>query len=431
MKRPSRLRLRILLAAFALTFVTALLFSVGLFSALEYAEWVLFDKHIESDISTFIRQYGADPNTAVLPRDNFQAFVTLHDEQGALPVYLRDLDEDEDEVVLDGREYHLDVRREGDTTFYFLFDETAFEAFDQLLSVFVPVAIFLICAISLALGFVFSNRIIRPVTALARRVNQFEGVSDAPAGPASKSDDEIEVLAQAIDGFQKRVSELLSREREFSSDVSHELRTPLMGIQAAADNLLIDGAKQDRIDELSRRIQKRCGQMRALVDALLSLARDPHSLENDFQKLRLADIVRDQVDAAAPHMEGRGVTIRMMENGDPVVFTTAAILNVVIGNILRNAILHSNSREIHIHLTPRGLCIKDFGQGVSADLRDKIFERYSSAGNDRGRDLGIGLSLVLRLCRHFNWTVSFDSSTGLGTAITIDFGPSIRQSGQE
>lgn len=426
MKRPSSLRRRILLASFAMAFAICFLFSLGLFGALEYAELVLFDDRVEADISTFISQYKIDPEIASLPRSNFEVFVSRNGDKSALPSYLQDLPKGADEVVLDGREFDLDIRRRDDTTFYFMFDETTFDAFDKLLNVVVPAIIALICTIAVVLGFLLSNQIIKPVAKLAEKVNRSESSVIATVENPSKSDDEIEILAQAIDSFQTRVKELLSREREFSSDVSHELRTPLMGIQAAADNLLIDSGRKERIEELSQRIQKRCNQMRALVDALLSLARDPQSLENDFQNLRLKDVVQDQVEASSPHVDSRGVNIRIIEEGNPAIFTSVAILNVVIGNILRNAIIHSHSREIHIHLTSRGLSIEDFGQGISEDLKEKMFERYSSAGADPARDLGIGLALVQRLCSHFNWLLSFDSTPGRGTTITIDFGKSIR-----
>lgn len=426
MKRSSSLRRRILLASFAMAFVICALFSIGLFWALEYAESVLFEDRVDADISTIIRQYKINPEIISLPRENFQVFAAVNGDKSALPSYLQNLPKGADEVVLDGREFDLQVRRRADTTFYFMFDETTFDRFDQLLSVVVPAMITLICAIAIVLGFAFSNRIVKPVAALAEKVNRSESSIIPPLVNSPKSDDEIEFLAQAIDSFQARVRELLSRERDFSSDVSHELRTPLMGIQAAADNLLISSNKQERIEELSQRIQKRCAQMRALVDALLSLARDPHSLENDFQNLRLSEVVQDQVDAANPHVDSRGVNIRVIENGNPQIFSSSAILSVVIGNILRNAIIHSNSKDIHIQLTSRGLSIKDFGRGVSEDLKEKVFERYSSAGADPARDFGIGLDLVQRLCSHFHWLLSLESVPGHGTTISIDFGNSLR-----
>ena len=418
------LRHRILLAFFAMAFVICSLFAAGFFWALDYAELVLFDHRIESDIGTFIRQYRIDPGILALPRENFDVFAAQSGETESLPPYLQGLAPDEDEVILDGREFHLDMRRDGNTTFYFLFDETTYEEFDQLAGVIVPGMIALICGVAIALGFALSNRIVRPLSRLADRVNRF----DPPVLPAeeqgSAGGDEILVLSRAVESFQDRVQELLSREREFSSDVSHELRTPLMGIQAAAENLQRSGLSEGRVAELSRRIEARCAQMRELVDAMLSLARDPHSLENEFRELQLRDIVRDQVEAAAPHLEGRGIKITVFEEAAPVVFASAPVLNVVIGNLLRNAVIHSHSNEVQVHICASGFSITDFGQGIPEDMKERIFDRYSSNGSEPARDFGIGLSLVRRLCTHFHWGLTLESTRGHGTTISVDFGPS-------
>ncbi|MBI1733290.1 MAG: HAMP domain-containing histidine kinase [Gammaproteobacteria bacterium] len=455
MKRPSNLRRRIITATFGLAAVVCALFSVALFGSLEYAEWILFDKHIESDIQSFVSQYQIDPNVAKLPHESFEVYVAPGGDESGLPEYLKgradnyddenedseesdaaDDEEDEeggagygeeenDEVIRDGHEYHLDIRTVAGTTYYFLFDETEFEAFDQLLNVFVPALILLICAVAAAIGWLQAIRISRPVTALAEKVNRLE---TAPAVPAAQAlgTDEIEVLAQAIDGYAARVTELLTREREFSTDVSHELRTPLMGIQAAAENLQVSAITSQRVDELSRRIEARCAQMRALVDAMLTLARDPHSLENDFQDIPLTVAVRQQLDVLASQIEAKKLSVRLVERDQPRLFTSAAILDVVVGNILRNAILHSDSSEIEVRIEARSFTVRDFGRGIPEDMRSRLFERHVSGSGNGARDTGVGLALVKRICAHFRWTLSLESAPEQGTAITVDFGASVR-----
>ena len=155
----------------------------------------------------------------------------------------------------------------------------------------------------------FANSIIKPVTLLADKVNKLERTGDERE-LSSAAGDEVEILSGAIDAFQHRVEELLKREREFSSDTSHELRTPLMGIQAAAENLQVSDLKDDRVHELADRIVARCKHMRALVEAILYLARDPDSIENDFSVVNLIDVINDQIDEAGPHLENKGVEIK-------------------------------------------------------------------------------------------------------------------------
>lgn len=454
------LRRRFIAATFALVAVICTLFTATLFGTLEYAEWILFDKHIESDIRSFVSQYRQDPGVANLPHESFEVYVTPVGHEEGLPDYLHgragemddddaddtdddrgeaddedepgDVDdeedndeEDNDEVIHDGHEYHLDVRTVDGTTFYFLFDETEFEAFDQLLNVFIPALIVAICAIAAGLGWLQAARITRPLQELAARVNRMEA-APGPAAAAGGGADEITILAQAVDSYAARVAELVAREREFSTDVSHELRTPLMGIQAAAENLQRPALTPERVEELSRRIEARCGQMRALVEAMLALARDPRSLENDFCALPLAGAVRQQLDMLAPHIEAKGLTVKVEEQAPLQVHTSPAILDVVLGNILRNAIFHSESSTIEVHIGTRSLAVRDFGRGIPEDMRARLFERHVSGAGNGGDNMGVGLALVKRICAHFQWPLTLESVPGQGTRIDVDFGESAR-----
>ena len=59
--------------------------------------------------------------------------------------------------------------------------------------------------------------------------------------------------------------------------------------------------------------------MRALIDSMLFLARDPRSLENNFAPIQLINIVKAQIEVAAPYtVESREVETLIIENGRPV-----------------------------------------------------------------------------------------------------------------
>ena len=424
MKRSASLRPRIVKASFALAFVVCLLFSAGLFFAFDIADESLFEVHLEADMNTFMRQYAALPEIAEIAQDNFAVYVAENGDQSRFPEYLKNLPRDVDDIELDGRTLDLEIRHQGDNSFYFVIEETAFDSFERILILSVLIIVGVICLCSVFLGIAFSNRIIQPVTNLAKRVNQLENTDSGGVTTETHSEDEITVLSLAIDSFQERVRDLLSREREFSSDVSHELRTPLMSIQAAAENLQLD-ASSARTIELAQRIETRCKQMSALIDSMLFLARDPQSLENDFAPVQLINIIKEQIEVAAPHIESRKVEISIIENNSPVVFTSVAILSVIFGNLLGNAVIHSHSKDIHIDVSSHGFSIRDFGDGIAPGLKDKIFERYTNGRTDTHNGYGIGLSLVKRLCDHFDWELVVESEMGAGTAISVNFGKSI------
>jgi signal transduction histidine kinase len=420
-KHANSLKHRIIIASFAMTFVICLLFSVGLLIAFEFTEESLFEQHLENDMNTFMDIYQQYPQIVAVARENFDVYVTRGDDTSNLPDFLRDMPDYVDDIVVDGQMRDLEIKQQGNTRFYFVTEEAAMDRFEFILFTSVIIIIIIICIFAIFLGFMFSNRIIKPVTDLAHRVNKLERQDVTEVMSDTRGMDEIEILTHAIDSFQTRVTELLNREREFSSDASHELRTPLMGIQAAAENLQVSSSDQQRVTELAGRIEKRCIQMQSLIESMLYLARDPHSLENDFTSVELMDIVNDQLESATPYIENKGVELKVLGEARPVIHTSPAILRVVFGNLLKNAILHSESEEIHIELIENGFIIKDFGHGIPPELKDRLFERYSNGGGNNTHSTGIGLSLVKRLCEHYDWKLNVDSRPDVGTTITVIF----------
>ena len=75
MKPFASLRHRIIAAAFAVALVVCAIFSFGVFMTFDHAEDLLFDAHIELDVSTFLAQYALEPTVALLPRHNFVVHI--------------------------------------------------------------------------------------------------------------------------------------------------------------------------------------------------------------------------------------------------------------------------------------------------------------------------------------------------------------------
>jgi len=434
MKRNSSLRRRLVTESFAMTFIVCLLFVAGLFVAFEFHEEVLFEDHLEADLNTYIDHYQLAPEIATIPAENFELYISGDGDKSNFPEFLRNLPVDEESIVADGSHLEIEInealeiriiKREG-KTFYFVIEESAMENFEHSLMISSLIIMVVICVIAIMLGHVFADHITRPVTGLADRVNSLEQTGAYSPKQPYHGNDEIDILSHAIDAFQDRVNELLARERDFSSDVSHELRTPLMGIQAAAENLRVNKDNPERVLDLASRIESRCKQMNSLVESMLFLARDPGSLENDFNDIGLIDVIHDQLDSASHSIENKQIRTHIIETAMPVIFSSASILSVVFGNLLRNAVIHSESRDINIRLDVSGFTIRDFGLGIPDELKARMFERYVSGVSGFDKGTGIGLVLVKRLCDHFGWGMSVTSSPGLGTTISVDFGKSVR-----
>lgn len=420
------LRHRLALASFALVVSACAISLAGLYLAFDFAEDRLFDRRIQTQIDDVLAFYDRDPTMIDVKQKNFQIYAAKHGDKSALPADLRALPADVDEVIRDGREVDVAVVTRGDTTLYFLADESAYDAFEHSLFATMAGLMLVVIAVAAMISVALARRATTPLTMLAAQVTALDDKADAAItlSPAALKDQALVTLAQAIAGYHLRLNALLRREREFSADVSHELRTPLMAIQGAAELLTRRCAGDDAASELAQRIRRGCHNMSALTDALLFLARDSTSFHALVEQVSVAQVVRQQVATLRDIASTKGVAIAVDDQGGPdTIEAIPAVINIVIGNILKNAVKYTTHPRVNVFLRPRQIVIQDYGPGMDDTVRAHLFERHArAAGRDETHDSnGIGLALVRRFCDAYGWRIALDSELGSGTRVALEF----------
>jgi signal transduction histidine kinase len=415
------LRARLIQSVFGMIVLVAALFGVGIHLVLDAADDLLFDGHIATDIRTFIAQYQVDPGVLRLPRENFTVYV-VHAGAPELPADVSALPAGADELVRDGRLYDVHVEQRGGTTFYFLFDETLVEQYDRAVTLMAFGTVAVVVVVALGLSAYFVNRIVGPVTALTRRVlGMGAGSEDLLAVDPQGPQDELYHLASSINGYIVRIRAVLQREREFSSDVAHELRTPLMGIQGAAENLELGSVRDEATSALVARIRRRCLQMTTLIDALMCLAREPVEAERAGVEVDVGSVVDEQLAMLREAAQRRGIDLRVHREHAPRVRAVPAAVSVVLSNLLKNAVTHTDGSVVDVYLTTQGVVVQDYGPGIDRAFQSVMFDRFTRGETRYATGAGIGLSLVRRLCDLFGWEVDVSSTVGVGTRIALTF----------
>ena len=422
MKPIKNIRRRLVLAAFTLATLIAAIFGGGLYLAFEYAEDEFGDEHMIRDIDAFMRAYDVFPGVADIPQENIAVYVIVDGDKSSLPDYVRDAPPGADEIFIDGIEYELQKRSRGATDFYFVIDESEFEAFERTLMFTMLTIIVLVVAASAWAGQLVADRIIRPLTNLSHQVARMgdkAGQGIVP-DPNADPDDEITQLGNAIYGYHDRISELLRREREFSADVSHELRNPIMAVQGATE-LLAKHVDSDGANDLIGRIRRSCFHMTTLTEALLYLARDPESFRDMVEPVSIKHVVDAQIAAVRDVVDRKGITVTVEQTSDATINTIPAVIEIVVGNILQNAVKYTNQSVINIFVDHDEIVIQDYGPGIDRAAQQTLFDRFNRGQNRNPDGSGIGLALVRRFCEQYGWTIDFRSDLESGTRVAVTF----------
>ncbi|QXI27416.1 sensor histidine kinase [Pseudomonas vanderleydeniana] len=338
-----------------------------------------------------------------------------------LPKDLRHLDPGFHEVFREQLSYHAMVEVVDGRRYVLLQDQSDFEERERVLFAVVLVGFVLALVLAVFLGWVLARRVMAPVVRLARQVRHRDQLLGfAPLLAPDYAADEVGELAVAFDATLGRLRDALTRERLFTSDVSHELRTPLMVLATSCELLLENPALDPRGRNQVERIARASEEMRELVQTFLMLARAQREDASMSPQVSLSVVAEDLIGLWRTPIEEKGLTL-IFEPGCPLnTRYNATFLHAVMGNLLRNALHYTEQGFIRLTLEPEGFVVEDSGVGIPEEKREAMFQPFVRGDEKRGEGLGLGLSLVQRICENQGWHVSLTTMEPNGCRFQVD-----------
>ncbi|MHB8235533.1 MAG: sensor histidine kinase [Solirubrobacteraceae bacterium] len=290
-------------------------------------------------------------------------------------------------------------------------------------------------------AYLIGNRLTRPLrrmAAVAARVDagDLHPRIEDPGGQGT----EIEVLAEAFNNMLDRLTEAFAAQRAFVADASHELRTPLTVV---AGQLEVLARKPDpsaeEVRRVERRVQAEIARIGRLVDDLLVLAR---SEQREFLRVEAIELpayvseLWDGVKLLAPRRFELGPVPSGTLQADPDRLAQA------LRNLVSNAIEHTASEHglvrLRVEAGREGLLrffVEDDGPGISAEQRERVFDRFqrTDAARDRASGgAGLGLAIVRAIAEAHAGRVRAEESAEGGARIVLELGRfSARRAGRE
>jgi signal transduction histidine kinase len=290
------------------------------------------------------------------------------------------------------------------------------------------VALAVIAALSLALGWFVAGRALRPVRTITAAAREISATSLhrrlALAGP----DDELKELGDTFDDLLGRLESFVRAQRQFVANASHELRTPLAWQKAIVQVALADpDADSESLRAAHEQVLVSAGQQERLIEALLTLTRGQAGTQRR-DHIDLAVVAEHAVLTREPEAVRRGIELRSRLRAAPVTGDPGLVERLV-ANLVDNAIRY-NVPGGHVEVatqTEAGramITVANTGPQVPPDAVDRLLLPFQRLGRDRtdNRDgHGLGLSIVAAISAAHGATLSLRPRAAGGLEVTVSF----------
>lgn len=408
-----------------LTYVALALLVAGLLTWLSVWSVGKLEAHLQRiDMGMAVERVRGDFLAGIDPGRPNRFF---HGDPGsaAFPDWLRRLAPGFHKIERDGRVWHVMVDDQGGQRYMLLRDYTDYEQ-SQVASHWTAVTgLAGSLALAFILGILATRRLLRPLSRLAAQVNTRGAQPPQTRLAQDYPPDEIGQLAAAFDATYNQLEQALRREQLFTADVGHELRTPLMVISSSCELLRDETSLDAGVQARLARIEGAAADMSDRLDTYLMLARGQDAAER-FTRESAPTTARSQLAAWTAVAQRRGMQLRLDVQDGPALQFPAPLLRAVLSNLIRNSLQYAGpDATVLITAGPGFMQVSDNGPGIPAERHEAIFSPFVRGEPARGEppdagNLGLGLSLVQRICAHQGWTVSLQSAPGRGSVFRVD-----------
>ena len=212
---------------------------------------------------------------------------------------------------------------------------------------------------------------------------------------------------------------LINKQRnDILSALSHEFKNPVASIMGYAQTIQEDPDMPPKIrDKFLAKISSNGDKISKMLDRLaLSVKLDNGDLDIKKSEFDIKSLCDEVASNLALKYRDREIHV---EVDDIVLFTDKTMLELVLINLVDNALKYSSS-DVKIIFKDNKLLVEDNGIGIKAEELDKVTTKfYRVDKNSWDNSMGIGLAMVSYILKSLNSSLDIESEFGKGSIFSF------------
>jgi PAS domain S-box-containing protein len=249
-------------------------------------------------------------------------------------------------------------------------------------------------------------------------------ISITPTGEQTKKTIGFVVILRNITEYK----ELDFAKTNFIATVSHEFKTPISSIKMSLQ--LLENEKVGKINQeqknLIESIKDDANRLLGTTSELLNITQvETGNIQLSIMPTEPIAILEYAINANKMQAEQKQIQLKIdCPEELPQVLADSEKTAWVLINLISNAIRYSHENSIIIlsivadnqHIK---FMVKDTGQGIAPQYKDKIFDRYFRVPGTKKEGTGLGLAISKEFIEAQGGQISVESDFGAGSVFTV------------
>ena len=273
-----------------------------------------------------------------------------------------------------------------------------------------------------------SGHALKPLREFSDKIEEVQIQNLADSRIEESKIKELNQLSVSYNKMLERLQDAFEVQRQFTANAAHELRTPLSLMQVQLDlyhSTQHPGSDADTL-QMIKMVTEQNDRLSKMVKTLLDMS-ELQTVGRDEQII-MDDLVDEVLEDLEPLAQEKNIKL-IGKCKDITMVGSDILIYRLVYNLVENAIKYNHSggqvsveayqREKQVYLS-----VKDTGNGIPEELKERVFEPFFRVDKSRSRELGgvgLGLALVNEIVRVHDGSIAIRPNPSGGTIIEVEF----------
>ncbi len=218
--------------------------------------------------------------------------------------------------------------------------------------------------------------------------------------------DEVKKLNVVFERMSEQIRNDFEAQKEYTENVAHELQTPLAIISSKADELMqADNLTKQQMEQLALLLET-TNRLSKINQSLIFLTKIDNRFYTEGTTFLLNELIKEKLVLFETAIEDKNLKIALDLKDETHIYMDPYLAETLVVNLLKNAIVHNEKGgDLSVKLANKCLIIANSGSALTFSEAD-IFKRFSRSEYSK-KSLGIGLSIVKRICELYGFNIEY------------------------